>query len=264
MRERHGGFVNGGVLQLALREWRALYLDRRALALVGIVGALVGLAGPFGTGEALPLAPRLAYWVAIASATFAVGSGLVALLPRLPPLVRLPAPAARIVAGLAAGPAIAAAVTLVNAVVFPDLPLGWGDAVRLAVECGLIAGGVTAAIGIAGGAPASAPAPGGPAILRRLPLERRGQLVRLAMQDHYVEVHTERGMHLVLMRLSDAIDEVEGVPGLRVHRSHWVALEAIAAARREEGRVTLVLRDGATVPVSRSHLAALREAGVIG
>jgi DNA-binding LytR/AlgR family response regulator len=104
---------------------------------------------------------------------------------------------------------------------------------------------------------------GGAAILRRLPLERRGRLVRLAVQDHYVEVHTERGMHLLLMRLSDAIDEAEGVPGLRVHRSHWVALESIAAARREGGRVVLVLRDGATVPVSRAHVTELREAGVL-
>jgi DNA-binding LytR/AlgR family response regulator len=82
------------------------------------------------------------------------------------------------------------------------------------------------------------------------------------VQDHYVEVHTERGMHLVLMRLSDAIDEAEGIPGLKVHRSHWVALEAVAEARREGGRVVLRLRDGASVPVSRAHVQALREAGL--
>ncbi len=252
-------------MQVALREWRALYLDRRALALMGLVGAVAGLAGPFGTSEAMALVPRLAYWLVVSFGTFAIGALVVLTLPRLPPLSRLPAAAGRILASLLAGPAIAAAVAGLNAAIADDLAPGWTDLARLAIQCGLIAAAVTAAIGIARPpAPASAPAlVGGAAILRRLPLERRGRLVRLAVQDHYVEVHTERGMHLLLMRLSDAIDEAEGVPGLRVHRSHWVALESIAAARREGGRVVLVLRDGATVPVSRAHVAELREAGVL-
>ncbi|WP_188311892.1 LytTR family DNA-binding domain-containing protein [Salinarimonas soli] len=266
MRERDGDFVSGGSMQLALREWRALYLSRRALALMAIAGGIVGLAGPFGTSEALPVAGRLAYWTAIVFLTFGVGAAAVLALPRLNPLARLPRAAGQILAALAAGPAIAAVVALVNLAAFPETPEALPNVLRLSLDCALIAAGVTAAIGlVARGAPApSAPAPaGGPAIMRRLLIERRGRLLRLSVQDHYVEVHTERGMHLVLMRLADAIDETEGVPGLRVHRSHWVALEAIAGARREEGRVVLALRDGTIIPVSRGNVQALREVGVL-
>ena len=45
--------------------------------------------------------------------------------------------------------------------------------------------------------------------------------------QNYVEVWTERGTHLVLMRLSDAIRETAGENGLQIHRSHWVALGAV-------------------------------------
>lgn len=267
MRERHGDFVSGEPMRLALREWRALYLDRRALGLMAIVGAMIGLVGPFGTAQAMPLAGRLAYWTAIVFLTFGVGAAAVLALPRLTPLARLPTAAGRILAGLAAGPAIAGVVVLLNLAALPEAAGAAPGFLRLSLECALIAAGVTAAISLVTPRPSSTVGTGapaaGPAIMRRLPIERRGRLVRLSVQDHYVEVHTERGMHLVLMRLADAVDEAEGVPGLRVHRSHWVALDSIAEARREEGRVSLVLRDGTVVPVSRANVAALREAGVL-
>jgi DNA-binding LytR/AlgR family response regulator len=113
----------------------------------------------------------------------------------------------------------------------------------------------------AAAAPGSAAPPPEPPILRRLPPARRGALLRLSMQDHYVEIVTDRGAGLALMRLSDAIAETAPEPGRQVHRSHWVAARAVAGARREGGRPLLRLRDGAEIPVSRSRAPALREAG---
>lgn len=89
------------------------------------------------------------------------------------------------------------------------------------------------------------------------------QIIRLKVRDHYVEVYTTRGSDLLLMRFSDAIRELDGYDGLRVHRSHWVARPAVQEVRRERGKLFLVTIDGTEVPVSRNYRAAVEEAGLI-
>ncbi|MFD2174610.1 LytTR family transcriptional regulator DNA-binding domain-containing protein [Rhodobacter lacus] len=91
-------------------------------------------------------------------------------------------------------------------------------------------------------------------LLTRLAPEVRGRLIRLEVKDHYVRVVTSAGSESLLMRLADAIVETEGVAGLQVHRSHWVARQAISGLQRERGKCTLVLQDGSRIPVARSHL----------
>ena len=78
-------------------------------------------------------------------------------------------------------------------------------------------------------------------------------------EDHYLRLHTSKGQDLILMRLSDAVAELEGIEGAQVHRSWWVARDAIADAVRGDGRATLTLKDGAEVPVSRTYARLLRE-----
>lgn len=65
------------------------------------------------------------------------------------------------------------------------------------------------------------------------------------------------------MRLGDAIREAAPEPGLQVHRSHWVAIAAVTAARREGDRAVLSLSHGGDIPASRSHIPALKEAGLL-
>ncbi len=106
------------------------------------------------------------------------------------------------------------------------------------------------------------PAP--PKFLERLPLKLRGAEVwAVESEDHYLRLHTSKGQDLILMRLADAVSELEGIEGLQVHRSWWVARDAIVAARRGDGRATLTLKDGAEVPVSRTYAGLLRERGWI-
>lgn len=108
----------------------------------------------------------------------------------------------------------------------------------------------------------AAPPPEPSAFMRRLPPRLRGaELYAVEAEDHYLRVHTDRGSDLLLMRLADALDELGPVEGARTHRSWWVARAAVADARRGDGRATLVLKDGAQVPVSRSYAPVLREAG---
>ena len=82
-------------------------------------------------------------------------------------------------------------------------------------------------------------------------------------EDHYLRLHTSQGQDLILMRLADAVAELEGIEGAQVHRSWWVAREAIAESRRGDGRATLTLKDGSEVPVSRTYAKLLRERGWI-
>lgn len=103
-----------------------------------------------------------------------------------------------------------------------------------------------------------------PQLVKRLEYPLNGaRIIRLSMQDHYVEVHTDHGSQLILMRMSDAIAELDGVAGLQVHRSHWVALDAVTGNKREKGRLYVLTNDGAAVPVSRSFTPDVREAGLV-
>ncbi|HEX5379347.1 MAG TPA: LytTR family DNA-binding domain-containing protein [Phenylobacterium sp.] len=112
--------------------------------------------------------------------------------------------------------------------------------------------------------PVSAPAPPPPKFLERLPLKLRGAEVwAVEAEDHYLRLHTSKGQDLILMRLADAVDELAGIEGAQVHRSWWVARDAIADARRGDGRATLTLRDGSEVPVSRTYARIIRELGWI-
>jgi hypothetical protein len=100
--------------------------------------------------------------------------------------------------------------------------------------------------------------------LDRLPPKLRGAEVwAVEAEDHYLRLHTSQGQDLILMRLSDAIAELEGIEGAQVHRSWWVAREAITEAVRGDGRATLTLKDGAGVPVSRTYARQLRQSGWI-
>ncbi len=98
--------------------------------------------------------------------------------------------------------------------------------------------------------------------LARLPARLSGaSLWAVQAEDHYLRLHTSRGEDLILMRLADALVELEGIEGARTHRSWWVAREAVKNVERAEGRATLTLTGGQKAPVSRAYVKPLREAG---
>ena len=107
---------------------------------------------------------------------------------------------------------------------------------------------------------AAAPSPV-PGFLERLPAKYRGAaLYAVSSEDHYLRVHTDRGEELILMRLSDAMRELEGADGLQTHRSWWVARDGVAEVARENGRQKIVLKSGVEAPVSRSFAAEVKAA----
>jgi hypothetical protein len=96
-----------------------------------------------------------------------------------------------------------------------------------------------------------------------LPYHLGTDMVSLSAEDHYVRVVTDHGNALIRYRFSDALSEVRGLPGIQVHRSHWVAVRAIERVRSSGKTYCLVLKDGSEFPVSRTNVGVLREAGLI-
>jgi DNA-binding LytR/AlgR family response regulator len=96
----------------------------------------------------------------------------------------------------------------------------------------------------------------------RLSANRRGaRLIALEAEDHYVRVHTEAGSELLSMRFSQAMDELAAAHGYRLHRSWWVAADAVESVRWTRGGGEARLAGGLVAPVSRSCAPVLKTAG---
>jgi hypothetical protein len=267
-------FVKDGIVQFTMRELQAVLRSPLLWSALAAAGLVLGIAGPFGTFETLPLPARLAYWSAITVATYLTGFLSVTVLNGLFPGRRRTALRDGAF-GVLAGLPVAAIVWLANQWIFPAGGIGFMTLLAYVTVVTALASAVVAGFALrleapdeAGPAPPeAAPArqtsvPERPPLLDRLPVELRGRLRRLSMQDHYVEVVTDRGAHLVLMRMSDAIAETGGIDGLQIHRSHWVAREAVRDSVRRGDRLMLRLADGTELPVSRSRVRAVRDAGI--
>lgn len=254
-------------LQFTLREWWQFVSSPKAVVVVAAAGLVLGLSGPFGTYEAMHPLARVVYWVLIAFVTFGVGLLNARLVAEHTPARKLGVLPAYAVAGLVGGIPIFLVVELVNLVGSIGEPESWQSRGILFAYCTAINFCICMLVAwLAGSAAATGNtevANAAPRLLKRLPIELRGPLSHLSMQDHYVDVVTDRGNKLVLMRLADAISETEPVSGLQVHRSHWIALDAVARTRREKERYVVEMKNGAVLPISRSCLPAAREAGLL-
>jgi hypothetical protein len=83
----------------------------------------------------------------------------------------------------------------------------------------------------------------------------------LQMEDHHVRLHGPGFSRLHLATLREAIDRIGEDKGLQVHRSWWVARDAIESWAADGRSVRLTLTNGLTVPVARNRVATLREQG---
>lgn len=100
------------------------------------------------------------------------------------------------------------------------------------------------------------------AFRRRLSAKRRGaRLVAVEAHDHYLKVHTDMGAELITLRFADALEELARAHGWRVHRSWWVAADAVEDVRWRRGVGEMRLAGGLTAPVSRTYGPVLKEAG---
>ncbi|HEX7819979.1 MAG TPA: LytTR family DNA-binding domain-containing protein [Sphingobium sp.] len=90
-----------------------------------------------------------------------------------------------------------------------------------------------------------------------------GEVLALESEDHYVRVHGVGGSELLLMRLRDAIAEMDGAPGEQTHRSWWIARDTIAEIVRTGRTLEIVLLDGTHAPVARDSVDRLERSGFL-
>lgn len=210
------------------------------------------IAGPFGTLDVLGVVGRALYWGAIVGSSIGLGFAASVLSERFERIGVLAIWCTFVLL-------LSIMVQFINGLVFEGMQ-GWMNWLYLF----WIVGVVTAAVQLViRGIPSAAESEVADkdTFMLRLPLELRGPLVRIEAQDHYLNVVTSRGNALILMRLSDATDELAS-RGVQVHRSHWIAPESVKQHRRDKGRDVLVMSDGTDVPVSRSFRENAQSAGL--
>ncbi|MGI9425680.1 MAG: LytTR family DNA-binding domain-containing protein [Hyphomicrobiaceae bacterium] len=104
-------------------------------------------------------------------------------------------------------------------------------------------------------------------ILTEMDPPLKGDVMWAEAQEHYVRLTTSEETRMVLIRFSDVLRDLPKDTGVRVHRSHWVALSAVSGAFKEGTNLRLKLQTGDIVPVSRSYRSdterALQKAEVI-
>jgi hypothetical protein len=88
------------------------------------------------------------------------------------------------------------------------------------------------------------------AFLAQLPPAIGVELIAIQADLHYLQVRTVRGRATVLASIATA-EAALAADGLRVHRSHWVALAHVVRVARTARGMFLTLSDGGRVPVSR-------------
>lgn len=245
----------------------------RVLALATIVGIEFGLIGPFGSYPA-NVVHRMSFWIPL----FWIGSlivwpGLVAALAigtrrGFPPLF-----SAAVGLLIACVPVAAIAATGCW-LIWPVHASGmqaleyYGLTVLVAVPA---AAAVFALMRLGGGAtvgPVAAMAGGTPAAAESrddvLPDHLIETAICLQMEDHHVRIHLLGRSLLHLAPMGQAVAAIGERRGIQVHRSWWVADEAVREVVTEGRAVSLILSNGLKVPVARNRIAAVRARGLIG
>ncbi|MGQ3209993.1 MAG: LytTR family DNA-binding domain-containing protein [Shinella sp.] len=254
-------------LQSALRELQVFLRSPRFWATFGAVVLIFWVTGPYGTADRLATVPRLGFWLVLHAVAWSIAVTTLVLVNTLL-MRRVPSLAGRMALGtLVAGVPVGLATEAISLATF-------GGAVTVSSLAESIASGLLLSALFCGLtfmtmsskavetlSPSPAPATEDRtevALLRRLKPENRGPILHMTVADHYTEVTTSRGRELILLRFSDALEELGDTPGLQVHRSHFVADSHVEKLLRADGRLTILLKDGREIPVSRSRAEAVR------
>ena len=241
-------------VRFAIREWPGANRLYRYLLWFLVTVALLAYLGPFGTWASLAVSDRVMFWATTVGANWIIGHVVFVGVTRTFRARTWPTWTGLVLAALVSALPGTGMVWLAVTVYLGYQPSGVSGAAGLYTQVfvfHLIIGSLVFVFidrrlrrretREEPSSPAenadAVPRPASEApLLARLPARSRAELLHLRMQDHYVEVHTAAGSELLLLRFRDALREVQGVNGLQVHRSHWVARSAVAEGRAAGGR----------------------------
>ncbi|MEP0188986.1 MAG: LytTR family DNA-binding domain-containing protein [Erythrobacter sp.] len=254
------------------------------LSIMTVIGLVLAFIGPFGTFQN-PLAYRLVSWVAFAWIGYAIYSPMSWVVERLYNALVIPRLALWAIAVAIATVPMTAIVWSIGYLPNPIAPPNLEQALTSYFYVLLVGGGITAIFYVIEASKSRAPGSSTqtnsrieeqtvpdaaaenevvqPPLIERLPPSLGADVIALEMEDHYVRVHTALGSEMVLMRLRDAIAELDGADGRQVHRSWWVARGAVEDVVRDGRNVRLKLPRNIEAPVSRAQVSELKEAGWI-
>lgn len=230
------------------------------------IGLLMGFLGPFSS-EHVPIVCRYIYWMICM-----VGGGLIGIAADEGLSRRIPTPWIRtLVVSVLMTPLVTLHVFWTERWMFSSTS-GWPAYLRLSWQVFPILLAVMWVRALVWRRPhtrietrtvIAAPLPQAEAAFRRrLSAKRRGaRLIAVEAHDHYLKVHTDAGAELITLRFADALAELAQAHGWRVHRSWWVAADAVQSVRWRRGVGELHLLGDVKAPVSRTYAAVLREAG---
>ena len=278
--EDRQNFADGSPLQITLREMHRLAVNPRFWIGFALAIVLLTATGPFGTLVTMGIAERLFYWIVTTTTTFAAGLFCSILVSVILTDAGLPEWLARLVAGAVAGLPIGLIVWLINAA--DGDPGGLAELVRLTSYCLVVSMIISLFYYLievntrqaaqnantpspsrdTPSAPIHAPAKGtastgttppAPPFFDRMPPSLGRDIVSLQAQDHYI-----LGRKVALLIEREAERELEGVEGMRSHRSWWVARAHVGELKRENDKLFAILSNGEQVPVSRTNAARIR------
>lgn len=264
-----------------IRQWsfKRIAIELLVIAAIGLV---FGFLGPFGT-YAMPVALRLAYWVGF----IIIGYAIFRPVSISAGWLRESTGISIWVAELLSTAVAALPLTFLIGFAISGMrfdPLFFGNRfLLLYVQCAAIGFGIFLFMRMLFGADGKAQEQETPvnegipepkpitsdqiAVLTKLH-ERLAPgflspIIALGVEDHYVRVHSAERTEMLLLRLSDAIKEMEPLEGMQVHRSWWIARDAILASKRDGRNLRLSLSGGLEVPVSRAYVTKLKQTGWI-
>lgn len=263
-------------MQLTLRQLREIVSSPVFWMVLGAAVLLASMAGPYHTLARFSFPERVVYWGSSLTLSAMLMTFLSVYAHKLAETRALHWSLVAMLAGIAGVLPIVATVYLAEGLATGFAP-GWLTSYRSATlisHVALSAVAVTLIVNAViefrereranlppGPAAGGKPRAMNPTLLQsRLPRHLGHDIISVKARDHYVEVTTPKGSSMVLMRLGDAIEDLEPLNGLQVHRSWWISLSHVVQTRTGPNGPELILASDQRVPVGRSFRKAYREA----
>ncbi len=230
---------------------------------------LISFAGPFGTFEAKPIGLRFIYWGGLIATAIVLAVTIRETFTHFFPDASQRSEDISTASGLALvfGPM----VFLINRALTGEIaPSGVGLLACMMVVLLVSLTVSTIRYAISGPETQNATTPTAPAssprdrLLQRLAVPDGVRIRHVASDNHHVIVRTSDDQsYRVLLRLRDAIREIDHEAGFCIHRSHWVAIFAIDGLAQDNGRDMVRLTCGKHVPVGPKYRENLEMSGIL-